>query len=228
MCAIFSVKRILLNSNQRLVVLLCSNYYFQPEGGSVQGQKFAVPYKPGVVHATSVQANITGAWKDDIFDCSTFGVCHPSLVNACCCPLILLGQVMTRLKLDWLAKPASDADFKQTFSTMACIFAVYAVVSLLFSPVDPDEPSPIYNLVNFIYGVFLLVIMTQVRKIVRAKYEIPEERCIGCEDLCCAFWCSCCTVAQLARQTADYDSEEAAFFTNDGLAKSSMTPVLTV
>ena len=135
---------------------------------------------------------------------------------------------MTRLKLDWLARPASDADFKQTFKIMSSIFVIYAVVSTFLSPVDPEEPTPIYSLINFIYGVFLLVITTQVRKIVRERYHIPEQRCIGCEDFCCAFWCSCCTLSQLARQTADYDMDEAAFFTNDGIVKSTRSPVLIV
>jgi len=72
----------------------------------------------------------------------------------------------------------------------------------------------------------MLYLVTKVRGIVRAQNNIPETRCIGCEDFCCSFWCSCCTVSQLARQTADYDVEDARFFTSDGL--SPKTPVVIV
>ena len=29
--------------------------------------------------------------------------------------------------------------------------------------------------------------------IVRSEFSIPEERCIGCEDVICASFCGCCT-----------------------------------
>ena len=122
---------------------------------------------------------------------------------------------MTRLKLDWLARPASDEDVKNTFKITVGIFIVYIL-------------STMYNFVSFIYGVFLVVVLTIVRKMVREKYQIPEQRFIGCEDFCCAFWCSCCTISQLARQTADYDVNEGAFFTNDGLVQTTTSPVLIV
>jgi len=208
-----------------------------PEGGVVQGQKLIVPFDPKVSYESTTA---TGAWKDGLCDCARYGIFHPTFINALCCPLILLGQVMTRLKLDWLARPASDEDFKKTFKITVGIFIVYTLFGMFFSPsidvsteVDDDRiiaenDNSVYNFVNFIYGVFLVVVMTVVRKMVREKYQIPEQRCIGCEDFCCAFWCSCCTVSQLARQTADYDVNEGAFFTNDGLAQTATSPVLIV
>ena len=142
---------------------------------------------------------------------------------------------MTRLKLDWLARPATDEDFKKTFKITVGIFIVYNLFNMIFGPSFEEEDgfisesdNPVYNFVSLIYGIFFLVIMTIVRKIVREKYQIPEQRCIGCEDFCCAFWCSCCTVSQLARQTADYDVNDGAFFTNDGLVQTATSPVLIV
>ena len=135
---------------------------------------------------------------------------------------------MTRMKLDWQGRPAPAGEWSKTFHNMVYITLVYIVAGILFSPAAPeDEPSALYNLISFSYGLFLLVLVTKVRRIVRERNQISETRCIGCEDCCCAFWCGCCTVSQLARQTADYDSEDGRFFTNDGLSPRS-PPVIVV
>jgi len=208
-----------------------------PEGGVVEGQKIVVPFDPTASYAAGT--TISGAWKDDLCACTRYGICHPSFINAIFCPLILLGQIMTRLKLSWKATETSEeTELKKTFKVMVYVSIIYWTISFFFSPddVDVDDDgdddrdgaSPFYNLFSFAYGVFVLITMMRVRKFVREKYQIPEQRCIGCEDCCCSFWCTCCTASQLARQTADYDVEEAYFFSNDGLAQNTMTPVLTV
>jgi Cys-rich protein (TIGR01571 family) len=195
-----------------------------PTGGVTAGQKLQVPFVPGSVPETA-----TGAWKDDLCACDRYGICSPSFINAACCPLILVGQVMTRLKLDWFANPAPLGEWSKSFMIMAYLTIGYAIFSVLFSPTSPDEEaSPFYSLISFSYGVLGLILITKVRKAVREKYSIPEENCIGCEDFCCAFWCGCCTVSQLARQTADYDFEEQRFFTKDGIAPKETTPVIIV
>lgn len=37
-----------------------------------------------------------------------------------------------------------------------------------------------------------------------------------CEDFCCSFWCSCCTVSQIARHTGDYEEYPATCCTQTG------------
>lgn len=134
---------------------------------------------------------------------------------------------MTRLKLDWLARPAPGQEYYKTFRIMLWITITYIIFSTIFSPSSPDDqPHAIYNIVGLAYSIFMLVIMMKVRRNIRDDYQIPEERCVGCEDFCCVFWCHCCTVSQLARQTADYDIEDARYFTNDGLRQR--TPVIIV
>mmetsp|Transcript_1883 Transcript_1883/g.2736 ORF Transcript_1883/g.2736 Transcript_1883/m.2736 type:complete len:228 (+) Transcript_1883:2-685(+) len=198
-----------------------------PTGGVVEGQSLVVPFDPNATtHGT---AEVVGYWKSDICACTRYGLCHPSFINACCIPLVLLGQVMTRLKLDWKATPAPAGEWSKTFQIMVYITIIYTVLTLLLSPASPDDqPNALYSLISFSYGVFMLVILTRARKIVRQQNEIPESSCIGCEDFCCAFWCGCCTVSQLARQTADYDREDARFFTNDGLAPKESAPAIIV
>jgi Cys-rich protein (TIGR01571 family) len=198
-----------------------------PAGGVVKDQVIIVPFNPSAAGSSGV----AGAWKDDFMDCTRFGIFHPSFIMACCCPLILLGQVMTRLNLDWLGNSAPSGEWTQTFRKMVYISVAYVILCLLLSPADPQNPpSPLYNLVNFVYAVFMIYLLMRVRKLVRDQGQIPETRCIGCEDLCCAAFCGCCTVSQLARQTANYNCyDEAHFFTPDGLPPSSRTaPDITV
>jgi len=197
-----------------------------PTGGVVEGQNLVVPFDPKATEYGT--AEVIGYWKDDLCACTRYGLCHPSIINACLIPLVLLGQVMTRLKLDWSAKPAPAGEWMKTFKIMAYITIIYTVLYIFLSPATPDDPAPLFSCISFAYGVFTLVVVTRTRRIVREQNEIPETRCVGCEDFCCAFWCGCCTVSQLARQTADYDVEDACFFTNDGLPPKELAPAIVV
>jgi Cys-rich protein (TIGR01571 family) len=134
---------------------------------------------------------------------------------------------MTRLKMNWLAKDAPEGEWRNTFRTMIYITLAYIFLNLILSPADPDDYSVLYNILVFVYSVFMIYLVTKVRREVRRRHEIPEERCIGCEDVVCAAFCGCCTVSQLARQTADYDLDEGQFMTSDGLSHT-IAPVLNV
>ena len=67
-----------------------------------------------------------------------------------------------------------------------------------------EELSDTYNAVRAISGVigcvfaiYILVAVCRTRYAMRKKYSIPPRCCGGCEDCCCSFWCSCCTVRSL-------------------------------
>jgi len=189
-----------------------------PAGGVVKGQKIVVPFDPNVA-ATSTAGP---AWKDSLCNCCTFGCIHPSIVNAAFCPLILLGQIMTRLQLDYLARPSSQEQWSQTYNTMVGLTVIYFICALFF----PD--SDFFSLVNFLYTVFVIVTVVSVRQYLRARDGIPETNCVGCEDLCCGLCCACCSTSQMARQTANYDAQNAAFFTNDGIQSPPAESVMVV
>lgn len=126
---------------------------------------------------------------------------------------------MTRLRMNWLANEAPGNEWKSTFRTMIYITFGYLLLNLILSPADPDEDySALYQILLFVYSVYMIYLVTKVRREVRKRNEIPEERCRGCEDVVCAAFCGCCTVSQLARQTADYDMDDGQFLTPDGLA----------
>lgn len=133
---------------------------------------------------------------------------------------------MTRLKLNWIGDEAPVEEWTKTFRNLVYGTVIYAVLSTIFAPTNASEDSsPVGNLVNFIYTIYSIIVMMKVRKLVRMKNNIPEE--IPYEDCLASTFCGCCTVSQLARQTANYDVEEGDFFSPNGLTTVS-TPVLIV
>lgn len=242
-----------------------------PVGGVEEGQKFSVPFPAGAngySGAAIPRASVpVGHWKDGLCDCCQHGLIHPALWNACCCPMVLVGQIMHRLKLTWLGSEGTTAQTVATFRILLCITILFystdtilhllpasfaqipeqelrlflflllalticmtsviscffrstlislAIVSqfyLLCAPPDEEETFSgsttmyaISRLVDIVFCAFLIFLVAKTRKHIREKYSIPEKQCKGCEDYCCSLWCTCCTVAQMARHTADYET----------------------
>ena len=149
---------------------------------------------------------------------------------ACWLGPMLLGQVMMRLKLDWLANPAPEDKLKKSFRIMVIIAIFVFLLNTIFQPQTDSrgvsQPSPGYQLISFVVLWYMIYAVMKVRKNIRMRDQIPESQCIGCEDLVCSACCGCCTISQMARQTADYDLKEGAYFTPDGL--SPLAPAVVV
>lgn len=159
--------------------------------------------------------------------CTRYGIFHPSFILGFCCKPILLGQILTRLKLDWQGNPGGD--WKRSFRIMVYILIGYSILDLLLSPsnIKEEQESPMFNFVSLVFSFFMIYVVMKARRTIRERDQIPEEQCIGFEDLACAACCNCCTISQMARQTANYDEEEGHFFTPDGLPPP-LAPVITV
>jgi Cys-rich protein (TIGR01571 family) len=162
-------------------------------------------------------------------------------------PQLLNAQVMTRLKLNWLGLVGPEEERKHTYRNAVIVVLLYFFLSNIFSipspTIETDEnrnvivtsppPSPILvainNVVNILFTAYTIIAMMRARKYIRQKYRIPETYCHGCEDVCCAFWCGCCTVSQMARHTADYSTQNAEWCSTDGLqANFERTAVVIV
>lgn len=76
-------------------------------------------------------------------------------------------------------------------------------------------------IINIAYAILLIYLIAIARYRIRSRYGIPEQNCRGCEDCCCAFWCHCCTVSQMARHTADYDKYAAKCCSETGLGRNA-------
>ncbi|KAL3798701.1 hypothetical protein HJC23_004452 [Cyclotella cryptica] len=196
-----------------------------PKGGVEEGEKFSIPLDPesDAYLGTSVPHSSipVGHWKVSVHNyCDLL-----SFVK------VLLGQVMHRLKLTWLANEGGSA--AQTESTFRILFWIGIVSwivsnSLPYAPSsfieEKDQATDAFYMGHFIVNIALLVVaafrislICKTREHIRNKYKIPSQQCHGCEDLCCAFWCSCCTVAQMARHTGDYATYQGMCCSETGL-----------
>lgn len=216
-----------------------------PAGGVVEGQKFSVPFPDEFDGFSGVAIRGTtvpeGYWKDDLCACFRHGLCHPSLWNACCCPMVLVGQVMQRLKLTWCANQGGTAaqtnsTFRILLWTTIAFHIIRGVLQSLSGGYSFDisqsgqaqtMPASFYaltytnSLLGFFYAIGIIILVCKTRRRIRDRYNIPEQSCRGCEDCCCAYWCTCCTVAQMARHTADYDTYAARCCSETGLPHSA-------
>lgn len=154
-----------------------------PDGGVVKGQRFIVPFTPltettNVETAALVPLNSphnnnrrlhrggigddgipTGVWRDSLCDCCRFGPCHPSLLNAWFCRPILVGQLLTRMKMTWLgqrtylrnnnhnlsdSRTEIDERWRNTFRNIVIFSVLFFVVITVLVPApqfDPSDPN---------------------------------------------------------------------------------------
>jgi Cys-rich protein (TIGR01571 family) len=66
---------------------------------------------------------------------------------------------------------------------------------------------------------YFIYMVAFTRATIRREYGISESRCRGCEDSCMAVFCTCCTIGQMGRHTADYETYRSYCCTDTGLAR---------
>lgn len=180
-----------------------------------------------------------GKWKDGLFSCFRFGLFHPHLWVAWMCPQILLGQILTRLNMTWLARPSVPKSPMQ--SLMAKIFLFFLLLSIYDAFITPplfevtvNEKGEMilhqnlqhrwhqmmYILLSLPMTIYGAMVVIKLRAAIRSKYGIPTGRLGRMEDCCYVSCCNCCVISQLARQTADYDEEPAAWCSTTGMQRS--------
>jgi len=181
-----------------------------PPGGVSQGQTFQCPMK----EVEKTEFDIPERhWRDGICDLFSEGICHPFLCNALFCPLIAVGQVATRLQLNWCGQSGNKVDayaVQNNMLAMVVFWVVLNVIAIHYMLVqwvrgwfDYSDATPIIAINVFIY-LLTVIVVTNTRKQVREKCEISDD-CPG-EDFCKTITCMPCTIAQMGRHTADYDS----------------------
>lgn len=218
---------------------------FQPDGGVQDGETFqatVVGPSKSAADASSPFNVPVGGWRDGIFDCCTRGCCHTTCCRAYWCTGLAVGQVMTRMGLDWTGAPVPTnshavgcSPFKLMLALTVAHWALYFFVNTLVDfyepPTDtgapPDMPAFLLVLVllrsilGLAYYIYILFAMIRTRMYIRKKYAIREQYCTGCDDCCLSFWCGCCTVSQMDRHTADYRQLSAACCSETGLSQQA-------
>lgn len=189
-----------------------------PAGGVTKRQKFTVPHPAnadGSPTPAPCSAIPVGRWKDSLCDCCRFGCCHPVCCNAYFCQLLLLGQVMTRLKLTWFAEEGTAAQTAKTF----CIMSIITIVSLFLSTIHSAG-----NGFRYAFFIFVVCLIAKTRRRIRQRYNIPAGCCGECDDCCTSFWCTCCAISQMARHTADYGTYAGRCCSETGLPPGALAP----
>lgn len=57
------------------------------------------------------------------------------------------------------------------------------------------------SVINVLYLLYTLLVVSNVRRSLRMKYSISES--IQCEDCCATMFCLCCTIAQMVSDRRD-------------------------
>jgi len=189
-----------------------------PQGGVTAGQAFFTPMRN--YNGPNIKAP-SGHWKDGPFDCLSLGILSPHLWCAWWCTQCAMGQVMQRLRLDWLGRQTTELKASSTFKICAILFVAYTIYTFYLDIMSKYVYSGIeYTLRTIGQAIFLLwtvYALANTRAFVRAKYQIPEEACPGCEDVCCALFCQCCTIAQIARHTGQHEEYPSVCVSETGL-----------
>eukprot|EP00957_Ditylum_brightwellii_P151818 11560697-Ditylum_brightwellii.AAC.1 len=104
--------------------------------------------------------------------------------------------------MNWLGYAAlEETEWRSTFRKTLYVAIGYFVLRTAFyvppatvqfvnghyEEVFPDVPIwkiIIHKVLILTFAIYVLTVLTKLRRAVRAKYSIPEERCLGCEDLC--------------------------------------------
>ncbi|CAB9516026.1 expressed unknown protein [Seminavis robusta] len=194
-----------------------------PAGGVQKGETFSCYMRD----LEKVGSDIpVGRWRDGLFDCCSIGCCHPVICNGLFCPIVLLGQIMTRVGFDFLGRPSLDNSMNGP-GTLWTILVFWVIMNLaLFAAFNvkwsrgmelsmADLGSVV--VINVAYILFLIYLTSSTRGSLREKYYIRESRFHDLEDCCCATFCLPCSVCQMARHTADYSTYEGVCCNETGL-----------
>ena len=112
-----------------------------------------------------------------------------------------MAQILQRMRLTWLGGLVDNSIAVKSFTTVLVLVICYtifdyALYNYLFYNLDA-EYSYIVEYVKyfggFCYAIWFLVTKTRARRNIRETYAIPEEQCVGCEDVVLSAFCSCCT-----------------------------------
>jgi hypothetical protein len=139
---------------------------------------------------------------------------------------VAMGQILQRLRFNWLGEPASDSATKSTFKVVLTLVLCYVFFTIFLEIAEgstgyQDIPFwiPTLRFVgSILFTIYSIYSLMKLRASVRAKYSIPTEKCGACEDVCCSIWCSCCIVSQMARHTGEYETYKGRLCSETGMA----------
>mmetsp|Transcript_23707 Transcript_23707/g.42770 ORF Transcript_23707/g.42770 Transcript_23707/m.42770 type:complete len:684 (-) Transcript_23707:2675-4726(-) len=197
-----------------------------PPGGVHRGEQFSCFMRE--LEKIQMSAPIMH-WREGLFACMKHGICHPLLLNTIFCPLIALGQIQSRSGLSWRGSPGTKYEAMVAWSTMVQIIVfwifmncmIMCVLFMKWSWGQQESTSDIISLLLVNSSMLLMCIYTiaSTRSSIRRRFEIPEEDLCegGYEDIACAIFCAPCTISQMGRHTADFETYIGVCCTETGV-----------
>jgi len=193
-----------------------------------KGDRFGSPTK-------RVSGVPTGNWRDGLFNCFEYGVCHPALCLAWWPYTIAcaFGQLLRRLNLNICGCPATPTSWNPFR-----FWWMWVALSLTFLSLGGfceglyigkgDIPPPFVLTISGIgyllwYSMFatMFVLLIRLRNYVRQKYKIQDGKdiCGGhcCGDCLVTWCCTTCVLAHMMRHTANYKAHKASCCSETGL-----------
>lgn len=195
-----------------------------PAGGVRQGETFSC-YMRELDHENEEVP--IGRWKNAITDCFAYGMMHPLVWNSLFCPLLAVGQILTRGGFDFLGRPVDMKEPYQTaFSNMFSIVTFWLLLnSFIFAAFNYKwykglelSTADYYavGVVNVVMFLFTIFSTYRARSAIREKYMIMGPR-YGLDNCLCATFCLPCSICQMGYHTAAFDEHGAACCTETGL-----------
>lgn len=206
-----SLERKALTAIHALTSTSFPSFFLAARGWSYAGQIFSAPLpsseRPNIIRAPN------GRWKDGLCNCFSLGIYHPSLCWSIWLPPIAMGQIMTRMSLNWLGQHGNRVFTKYTCTSVAIITYTYVLLEITVQCLQhflPDEGFLVQKFVGLsvtsLFFSWFLYALKMTRQRVREQYSIPGEQCGSYEDVCCSLFCACCVVSQMARHTGEYET----------------------
>lgn len=138
---------------------------------------------------------------------------------------------MERMHLSWSGGDTGSTSVSGTCGTVAIIFIIYIFTLSVIESIEDGLSHPnhgnvppayyifyfLHMMLRLAFLIYMVMAIAKTRRYIREKHSIREKYCHGMEDCCCAYWCPCLTIAQMARHTADYDTYNARCCTSTGL-----------
>jgi len=202
-----------------------------PKGGVQKGQLFTTPMlNPSGASSQYVSYELAledmdvprRAWRDGFCNCFK----DPLFLLSFIFPHVALSQIQSRMQLMTKGKIVSP------FGTKFLIFYILALLSLnawtavaLIFVVNRPQlwlvlscTIPLGLLDLFVIGTFIAKTI-KTRKAIREFFDIEEQNCRGSEDVILGVFCSCCSISQMGRHTADYQTYRENFLSPTGLPR---------
>ncbi len=153
-------------------ILTPKNHNIKPPQGVQEGEMICIQTEPKIEESSTLFRIPLGSWKDGLCDFCKYGPCHPSFLISCLFPLVSLGQIYTRMELNWNGSPYHVPTTKtDAFKSMVWLTFGYMFIKQIC--VSFQSGYRILYMLNFVYGVFVAILVGRTRRHIREKYDIP-------------------------------------------------------